>query len=106
MAFTGDEGEMIDPKLAQQWIDNYQKTLGPNDIRAEFVGFRKINELMSQGKAVGIRIYYGRDDAGASKLLMVAVAADEANIASVDGSKTFGLVLDNMRPCPPYCPPA
>ena len=105
MAFTGDEGEMIDPELAQRWIDNYQKNLGPTDIRAEFFGFRKINELMSQGKAIGIRIYYAKDDAGASKLVMVAVSPDEGNLASIAGSKTAGLVLDNSKPCPPYCPP-
>lgn len=105
MAFTGDEGEMIDPALAQKWIENYQKSVGPTGVRAEFVGFRKLNELMSQENAIGVRIYYAKDDAGTSKVVLVAVTAEEANIAKIDGSKTVGLVLDNTRPCPPYCPP-
>lgn len=105
MAFTGDEGEMIDPGLAQEWIENYKKSIGPNEVRAHFFGFRKINELMSQGKAIGVRIYYAQDDKGVDKLVLVAVNAEEANLAKVDGSSTFGLTLDASKPCPPYCSP-
>jgi hypothetical protein len=103
MAFTGDEGEMIDPALAQQWIDNYQKSAGPNPIKGEFFGFRKISELLGQGEAIGIRIYYAKDDAGVQKLVLVAVTPSEKNIAKIDGSKDGGMVLENGNPCPPYC---
>jgi hypothetical protein len=104
MAFTGDEGEMIDPALAQQWIDNYQKSVGPNDVRAVFYGFRRLSELLGQGEAIGVRIYYAKDDAGANRLVLVAVTPSEKNLGRVDGSKTDGMVLDSGAPCPPYCP--
>jgi hypothetical protein len=103
MAFTGDEGSMIDPALAQKWIDNYQKGLGPNDTRAEFVGFRRLSELLSQDQAIGLRIYYGKDDAGQNKLILVAVSPGEQNLAPIDGSPVAGMVLEDLRICPPFC---
>lgn len=106
MAFTGNEGEMIDPATAQKWIDNYQKNLAPGGVKAEFFGFRKLSELVGQGDAIGIRIYYAKGDNGESKLILVAVTQQEANIARIDGGKATGMVLDNGAPCPPYCPPA
>lgn len=105
MAFTGDEGEMIDPAIAQKWIDNYQKGIAPGAIRAQFFGFRRLSELLGQGDAIGVRIYYAKDDAGVDKLVLVAVTTAERNIAKVDGSKLGGMVLDQGTPCPPYCPP-
>jgi hypothetical protein len=105
MAFTGDEGEMIDPTLAQTWIDNYAKGVDAKAVKSEFFGFRRFSELLGQGKAIGIRIYYAKDDAGTSKLVLVAVTPEEANIAKIDGSQSLGMVLDSGFPCPPYCPP-
>lgn len=103
MAFTGDEGEMIDPAIAQRWIDNYQKSAGPSDIKGEFFGFRRLSELLGQGEAIGIRVYYAKDDAGVNRLVLVAVTPTEANIAKIDGSKLGGMVLENGMMCPPYC---
>jgi hypothetical protein len=103
MAFTGDEGKMIDPAVAQRWIDNYQKNAGPNAIKCEFFGFRRFSELLGQGEAIGVRIYYAKDDAGVSKLVLVAVTPAQNNIAKIDGTQTAGLVLDSGYPCPPYC---
>ena len=103
MAFTGDEGKMIDPTVAQKWIDNYQKDAGKDAIHGEFFGFRRLSELIGQGNAIGVRVYYAKDDAGVQKLVLVAVSPDEANIAKVEGSSVQGLVLDTGWPCPPYC---
>jgi hypothetical protein len=103
MAFTGDEGEMIDPALAQQWIDNYQKGAGPGSIKGEFFGFRRLSELLGQGEAIGVRIYYAKNDAGEDRLVLVAVTPSEKNIAKIDGSKVGGMVLEAGNPCPPYC---
>jgi hypothetical protein len=105
MAFNGNEGSMIDATTAQKWIDNYQKGLTPNDTRAEFFGFRKLSELLSQGPAIGVRIYFAKDDAGINRLILVAVSDDEANVAKIDGSSTSGYILDDGKVCPPYCPP-
>jgi hypothetical protein len=103
MAFTGDEGEMIDPKVAQQMIDNYQKGLDPNATRAEFFGFRRVVELLGQGNAIGVRIYLGKDDAGIVRLMLCAVSAAEKNIAPIAGTTGPGLVLEAGDRCPPYC---
>jgi len=105
MAFTGDEGEMIDPKVAQQMIDNYQKSIGPNETRAEFFGFRKISELLGQGQAIGLRIYLGRDDKGDVRLMLCAVSGEEKNLAPIDGTTAAGMVLEQGDKCPPYCNP-
>lgn len=103
MAFTGDEGKMIDPQVAQKWIDNYQKEAGKDAIHAEFFGFRRLSELIGQGNAIGVRVYYAKDDDGVQKLIVVAVSPDESNIAKVGGSGVSGLVLDHGIPCPPFC---
>jgi hypothetical protein len=103
MAFTGDEGKMIDPVIAQQWIDNYQKSAGPGAIKAEFFGFRRLSELLGQGEAIGVRIYYAKNDEGADRLILVAVTPAEKNIARIDGSKGGGMVLEEGVGCPPYC---
>jgi hypothetical protein len=103
MAFTGDEGEMIDPKVAQSMIDNYRKGIGPNETRAEFFGFRKISELLSQGKAIGLRVYLGRDDKGDLRVMLCAVSPEEKNIAPIDGTTGPGMVLEMGDKCPPYC---
>jgi hypothetical protein len=103
MAFNGNEGEMIDPALAQRWIDNYAKGVSPGAIKAEFFGFRRLSELLGQGTAIGLRIYYAKDDAGVNKLVVVAVTPEEKNIAPIDGTTSAGKVLENGTPCPPYC---
>ena len=104
MAFTGDEGEMIDPKVGQKMIDNYNKNLAPGATRAEFFGFRRLSELLGQEKAIGVRIYYAKDDAGVDRLVLVAVSPEEKNLAPIDGNIGAGLVLEQGEKCPPYCP--
>jgi hypothetical protein len=103
MAFNGNEGEMIDAATAQQWIDNYAKGVKPGSIKAEFFGFRRISELLGQGTAIGVRIYYAKNDQGEDRLVLVAVTPEESNIAKLDGSKGPGLVLETGGLCPPYC---
>jgi hypothetical protein len=103
MAFNGNEGEMMNPDQAKTWINNYQKA-DPKAVKAEFFGFKKLSELLGQTNAIGIRIYYAKDDAGVSRLVIVAVTPDEKNIAPIDGTAQ-GMVLENGYPCPPYCPP-
>ena len=103
MAFTGDEGKMIDAATAQKWIDNYQQSAGKDAIHGEFFGFRRLSELIGQGNAIGVRVYYAKDEAGVQKLILVAVSPNETNIAKVGGSSVAGLVLDHGMPCPPYC---
>jgi len=103
MAFTGNEGKEIDAATAQRWINNYQKGAAQGSIKAEFFGFRRIVELLGQDNAIGIRCYYGKDDAGADQLILVAVNPDEKNIGPIDGSKLEGTLMDGGFPCPPYC---
>lgn len=103
MAFTGNEGEMIDPEMAQRWIDNYAKSAAPDAPKAEFFGFRRLSELLGQGTAIGVRIYYAKNDNGENRLVLVAVTPEESNIAKIDGSKGPGFVLEMGGICPPYC---
>jgi hypothetical protein len=103
MAFTGNEGEMIEPKEGQLMINNYQKGMGPTEVKAVFFGANKLNQLLAQGKAVGIRFYFAQNEQGLDTLVAVAANAAEGNIGPVDGSTSAGLVLDKGDPCPPYC---
>lgn len=104
MAFNGEEGKMIDPAVAQKWIDNYKRDAGKGAIYSQVFGFRRLNELMSQDKSIGIRICYAKDDEGVQHLVLFAVTQEEQNIAKVDGGSMQGFVLDDGPPCPPYCP--
>jgi len=102
MAFTGNEGTPIDAATAQRWIDNYAKS-APDGIKAQFFGFRAISELIGQGNAIGLRMYYAKNDAGENTLVLVAVTPEEKNIGKLDGSKIDGVLMDGAFPCPPYC---
>jgi hypothetical protein len=103
MAFNGNEGEMIDATIAQGWIDNYAKSVKPGETTAVFYGFRKLSELLGQGTAIGVRIYFAKKDDGSNTVVLVAVTPEEKNIAKIAGSKSAGLVLDMGSPCPQYC---
>ena len=103
MAFNGNEGEMIDPATAQKWIDNYQKGIDPKDTKWVFYGFRKLSELIGQENAIGIRMYFAKNDEEQDIVVLVATNAEGKNLAPIDGSSLEGLVLDKSTNCPPYC---
>lgn len=96
MAFNGTEGEFITMEEALALSGNYRRQ-NEGGVYAHFFGAEKLQALLNQEGAVGIRIYLGQDNNGVSKLALFATDADERNME--------GLILDVGSPCPPYCSP-
>jgi len=73
-----------------------------NGSNAIFFGVEKLQELLAQNSAVGIRFYFGINES--QELTLVAVAADskEADILIPDAE----LVLDCGIRCPNNCDPS
>ncbi|HKV76030.1 MAG TPA: hypothetical protein VJN95_16050 [Gemmatimonadales bacterium] len=55
-----------------------------------------LDELMAQKGCAGLRVYFGRDTAGAGHLVLVAVDAQGDDLST-------GTVLEQELPCPPFC---
>jgi len=56
----------------------------------------QVRELLAQPGCVALRIYYGRDEAGAPTLVLVGMDANDKEL-------TGGVLLDVIFPCPPFC---
>lgn len=93
MAFNGKEGEFISLQDAAANTKAFRDS-GISPINGYFLGKQKLQELLAQPDAQGLRIYFAKKN---NELDIVVVAADsnEADITT----KT----LDIARPCPPEC---
>lgn len=104
---------------ASDWTRNY-RTQNPGGIKGHCLPAATLNAILSQPNCVGVRAYYGLDDDGAPKLVLVgydandndilsetavaarrmsdslATAADSANLASIT-------ISTDHQPCPPCC---
>jgi hypothetical protein len=70
----------------------------PNEIKALYMGADNIRVLLEQDDCMGIRIYNGYDDKESRiNLFMVGVGSNGNDITTI--------VMDRMKPCPPYCDP-
>ncbi|UII28027.1 hypothetical protein LVD15_06270 [Fulvivirga maritima] len=107
MAFNGKEGEFISLQTAIRWTKHYQRE-NPGRVKAIFYGKEKLQQLLAekdkQGKAVGLRIYFAKDDYGEDKLILVAATADENNILPEGENDINYMILDDGAACPPKCP--
>jgi hypothetical protein len=95
MSFNGTEGEFIEmgeaSGLTKAWRDGDN---GP--IKGGFLGKDKLNELLAQPGAMGIRIYFGQDPASGEKTLALVAAGENENDMTE-------LILDHIKPCPSKC---
>lgn len=104
-----DVGKPISKATADKWIKNHEeKHPDKGSIRAHFFGSDIINQVLSQDKCVGMRIYYATNDEGVKQLLLVGAREDGTNIWP-DGNEdtenaTGGLIVDASTTCPPFCP--
>lgn len=107
MSFKGDEGSFVTLSNAKGWTEKHRKA-NPNAKRAYFFGREKIEALLKQEGACGIRIYHGIGDDDQANVILVACTENEANqipenAMNVDPGD-FKL-LEIGIPCPPNCPP-
>lgn len=105
MAFNGREGKPIPLGIAKKWTKNYRDA-NPGKTKAIFYGKEKIQALLDEPNAMGIRVYFAVDDNGENKLVLVSATADESNILpNEEGKDGGGTILDDGKPCPTNCPP-
>ncbi|MFT6443493.1 MAG: hypothetical protein ACJASQ_004075 [Crocinitomicaceae bacterium] len=95
MSFNGTEGEFIPmseaSELTKAWRDGDN---GP--IKGGFLGKDKLNKLLAQPGAMGIRIYFGQDPTNGEKTVALVAAGEDEN-------DMLDLILDTIVPCPSIC---
>ena len=96
MAFNGTEGTTIDTDTAGIWTKNYRNA-NPESLKGRFLGREGLERLLRQPDCTGIRFYYGLNEAE-PQLLAVGVDAEENDLLD-----NRGVVIDDSKPCPPYC---
>lgn len=95
MSFTGNEPHEITLAEAAALTANH-RTNHPNEILGLFFGKTAILEILNQENCVGIRAYYGEDNQGANKLVIVGVDANKNDLIN-------GKIADYGIPCPQRC---
>jgi hypothetical protein len=96
MAFNGDEGSVVTLTEASGWTANYRRTIASGEIIAQFVGRKKLLEILDQEDCMGIRFYYGIGDDGKKNLIAVGATSDENDMVD-------GIIVDKCSPCPSHC---
>jgi hypothetical protein len=72
-------GEEISHELAADFIKAYQES-NTGEIRGYQIGRNIIDQILTQPGCVGMRFYYGLNEAGAKTLVYVGVDADGKDI--------------------------
>lgn len=108
MAFNGKEGKPITLGMAKRWTKRYRDE-NPDQVKAHFFGKDNILKILEEAgdECKGIRIYYGINDDGQKKLLLVGATEDQGNILPKSEGKDGpgGTIYDDSSDCPPHCPP-
>ncbi len=95
MAFNGTEGEFISIDEAGQMTAAWRNG-GNGDIKGVFFGKEKLEALLNQDGAVGIRMYFAENTKEEVALVLVGVEADQNDIVT-------GQILDRGTYCPDVC---
>lgn len=107
-----------DLQQASDWTRNY-RTQNPGGIKGHCIPAATLNDILSQTDCVGVRAYYGLDDTGAPKLILVGYDANDNDILSVTTVAARGMMSEEneavaslsssaqiataLPPCPPCC---
>lgn len=94
MAFDGSEGGEITLAKAAAMTAKYRHD-NPNEILAHFFGKEILTRILEQENCVGIRMYYGLDEANERQLVIVGVDSDQNDITELVGDMSY--------PCPNAC---
>ena len=92
--FNGNEGTIITLSAGAALTAEFRKDFSSQPL-AIFFGKNKLNTLLAQSTAVGIRCYFGEDTSGNLTLVLVAANASCNDLTSC--------VLDTGMPCPTAC---
>lgn len=95
--FTGTEDNQISYQEAADLTANFRNAQEGSDyIKGEYFSKSSVQSILDQSNCVGVRIYYGIDDLGFPRLVLVGVTADENDMVN-------GVILDHGAMCPPEC---
>ncbi|MEM8566592.1 MAG: hypothetical protein AAGF85_09025 [Bacteroidota bacterium] len=105
MAFDGKEGKPITLEQAKRWTKRYRDE-NEGAVKAQFFGCEHIQKILDEPGCMGIRVYYGIDDEGNPKLMLVGAKSDQNNILPTSEGKDGdeGIILDDGANCPDQCP--
>ena len=103
MAFNGREGKPITLGTAKKWTKLYRDA-NKGKTRSIFFGKERIQALLDESGAMGIRIYYAIDEDGGNRLVLVSAKENGHNILpKEEGKDGGGTILDEGTRCPPDC---
>lgn len=106
-----------DLQQASAWTRNYRNQ-NPTGIKAHCLSAETLQSILSQKNCVGVRAYYGLDDAGQPQLVLVGYDADDHDMLpaspimalqgmeskrSIQEAELSVSVSTNHQPCPPCC---
>ncbi|MBT2556588.1 hypothetical protein J7E24_02230 [Hymenobacter sp. ISL-91] len=104
-----------DLQQASAWTRNYRNQ-NPTGTKAHCLTAETLQSILSQQNCVGVRAYYGLDDAGQPQLVLVGYDADDQYILAGPAEATRGAVMQESYPnaegfqvatdlpvCPPCC---
>ncbi|SDY07647.1 hypothetical protein [Hymenobacter psychrophilus] len=105
-----------DLQQASAWTRNYRNQ-NPNGIKAHCLSAETLQGILSQKGCVGVRSYYGLDDAGQPQLVLVGYDANDHDMLPaaptelqrmdaenlVEEAEPSVRVSINHVPCPPCC---
>jgi hypothetical protein len=91
------DGEFITLKEGGEYTQRYrnQFTDPTTIIKGHLVGRNKVDILLKQDGAVGLRMYYGLTEDNEQCIVLVAV--------DKNGDDMTELIVERLKPCPPYC---
>jgi hypothetical protein len=96
MPIDSNTGTAISLIQAQKLVNDF-RTKFPTQIKGEFVGSNRVNDILDQENCMGIRIYNGYDEIE-KRLSLVLVGVDRNG-----KDMTAGVIMDRLMPCPATC---
>jgi hypothetical protein len=105
--FDGTEGKPLALATFKTWTADYKASLkDPDTTLAHFFGFQIINKILAEKGCMGIRVYYGIDDAGEKQVMLVGAKENGDNLFPATDAlnpNDPNTIADFSYPCPPYC---
>jgi hypothetical protein len=95
--YTGSENHVVTLNQAQGWTAKYQEGEINPKLLAGYFGRSIFDNILTQKRCVGIRIYNAKHENGAPVFVLVGVDESGKDIVS-------GPIGEGLLPCPPYCP--
>jgi hypothetical protein len=97
--FTGNEDHVIALDLAIRYVQNFSSSPTVPNIKGAYFGRNIFDKILSQPGCVGLRYYYAKKDDGSHTIILVGVDSNGNDLAQ-------GILGDDAKPCPPWCPVA